>query len=206
MTSTLLASFTLSAFLLNLSPGPSILYVMSRSVSGGRIVGVSAAFGLATGSAMWAALTAVGISGVIASSQIAFETMRYLGAAYLLYLGVTGLRDAPFTVPEGERPPPVPTWKSFAQGFIVEGTNPKTVTFFLALVPQLMSTLDSPSMAGLIAFCLIVPMTALPIDVTVGVTGGALAARIARRPRLGQVLNYLSCAVLIGLAALVVFG
>ncbi|MDI3389358.1 LysE family translocator [Streptomyces sp. B-S-A8] len=205
MSLSLLASFTLSAFLLNLSPGPSILYVMSRSVSGGRVAGISAAFGLASGSAMWAVLTAIGVSEIIASSETAFDLMRYAGAAYLLYLGISGLRGGTFTVPEGERPPPVSRWKSFAQGFVVEGTNPKTVTFFLALVPQLMATLDSPTMAGLVAFCLIVPLTALPIDVTVGVTGGALVSRLARRPKVGQVLNWLSCAVLIGLALLVLF-
>lgn len=205
MSPTLLASFTVSAFLLNLSPGPSILYVMSRSVSGGRAAGISAAFGLASGSAMWAVLTAVGVSGVIASSETALAVMRYAGAAYLFYLGVSGLRDTPFTVPEGERPSSAAGWKSFAQGFVVEGTNPKTVTFFLALVPQLMTTLDAPSTAALIAFCLIVPLTALPIDVTVGATGGAIAARLARRPRLGRALNHLSCTVLIGLALLVLF-
>jgi threonine/homoserine/homoserine lactone efflux protein len=203
MTLTVLVSFALSAFLLNLSPGPSILYVMSRSVANGRRAGVCAAFGLATGSALWAVLTAVGVSALIASSDVAFTTLRVAGAVYLLYLGLTGLRDAPFTVTQDQVAPAVPPWKSYLQGFVVEGTNPKTVTFFLALVPQVMSSLDSPSTTALIAFCLIVPFTALPIDVTVGVTGGVLAAKVARTPSLGRTLNYLSCAVLIGLAVLV---
>ncbi|MGI5255476.1 SDR family NAD(P)-dependent oxidoreductase [Actinacidiphila glaucinigra] len=104
-----------------------------------------------------------------------------------------------------QKTPVVPAWKSYLQGFVVEGSNPKTVTFFLALVPQVMTSLGSPSTAGLIAFCLIVPLTALPIDVAVGMTGGVLAAKVAGRPNLGRALNYASCAVLIGLAVLVLF-
>ncbi|MEU7928251.1 LysE family translocator [Micromonospora sp. NPDC049801] len=204
MTLTILASFALSAFLLNLSPGPSILYVMSRSVVNGRIAGVFAAFGLASGSAMWALLTAIGASALIASSELAFTMLRIAGAAYLLYLGISGLRDQPFTV-RTERPARVSGLRSYLQGFLVEGTNPKTVTFFLALVPQIIVSLDDPGLLVLIGFCLIVPLTALPIDVTVGVTGGTLASKIARRPRVGRALNYLSSAVLIALASLVLF-
>ncbi|MGC4769633.1 LysE family translocator [Micromonospora sp. DT44] len=204
MTLTILASFALSAFLLNLSPGPSILYVMSRSVVNGRIAGVFAAFGLASGSAMWALLTAIGASALIASSELAFTMLRIAGAAYLLYLGISGLRDQPFTV-RTERPARVSGLRSYLQGFVVEGTNPKTVTFFLALVPQIIVSLDDPGLLVLIGFCLIVPLTALPIDVTVGVTGGTLASKIARRPRVGRALNYLSSAVLIALASLVLF-
>jgi threonine/homoserine/homoserine lactone efflux protein len=204
LTLTILASFALSAFLLNLSPGPSILYVMSRSVVNGRIAGVFAAFGLATGSAMWALLTAIGASALIASSELAFTVLRFAGAAYLLYLGISGLRDQPFTV-KTDRPARVSGLRSYLQGFVVEGTNPKTVTFFVALVPQILVSLDDPGLLVLIGFCLIVPLTALPIDVTVGVTGGTLASKIATHPRLGRALNYLSSAVLIALASLVLF-
>jgi threonine/homoserine/homoserine lactone efflux protein len=204
LTLTILASFALSAFLLNLSPGPSILYVMSRSVVNGRIAGVFAAFGLASGSAMWALLTAIGASALIASSELAFTVLRFAGAAYLLYLGLSGLRDHPFTV-QTDRPARVSGLRSYLQGFLVEGTNPKTVTFFVALVPQIIVSLDDPGLLVLIGFCLIVPLTALPIDVTVGVTGGTLASKIATRPRVGRALNYLSSAVLIALASLVLF-
>ncbi|MEV4640378.1 LysE family translocator [Actinoplanes sp. NPDC049548] len=204
MTLTVLSSFVLTAFLLNLSPGPSILYVMSRSVVNGRAAGVFAALGLASGSAMWALLTAIGVSALIASSRPAFVTLQIAGAAYLLYLGITGLRDQPFTVTT-DKAARVSGLRSYLQGFVVEATNPKTVTFFLALVPQVIVTLHHPGLPVLIGFCLIVPLTALPIDVTVGVTGGTLATKLAARPRAGRALNYLSSAVLIGLASLVLF-
>lgn len=204
MTPAIVASFVLSAFLLNLSPGPSILYVMSRSVVNGRLAGVAAAFGLASGSAVWAVLSAVGVSAVIASSGVAFTLLRFIGAGYLLYLGISGLRNPPFTVAV-ENPAAVSRRRSYLQGMFVEGTNPKTVTFFLALVPQIIDSLGQPPLAALIAFCLIVPLTALPIDITVGVTGGVVASKVAERAAIGKALNYLSSAILIGLASLVLF-
>jgi threonine/homoserine/homoserine lactone efflux protein len=200
-----IASFAALALLLNLSPGPSILYVMSRSVANGRGAGVSAAFGLATGSATWAVATAAGLSALIAESHAAFTVLRWAGAAYLIYLGVTGLRDPPFRVGNGEAVTRAPAWRSYLQGVVVEGTNPKTVTFFLALVPQLIATFKAPSVLALAAFCLIVPLTALPIDVTVGITGGTLAAKVSGRPAVSRGLNLCSCLILMGLGVLVLF-
>ncbi len=203
MTLTILVPFALSALLLNLTPGPSILYVMSRSITSGRGVGVCAAFGLATGSALWAVLTAIGVSAVITSSHSAFLALRVIGALYLLYLGVMGLRQGHFVAAAEQPGSATSPRRSYAHGLVVEATNPKTVTFFLALVPQLTATLSSPPLIELIAFCLIVPLTALPIDATIGMTGGLVAAKIAERPLVSRVLNYASSAVLIGLAAFI---
>ncbi len=205
MSTSAIVAFAAAAFLLNISPGPSILYVMSTSISSGRKAGVAGAFGLATGSASWAVLSALGVSAVIASSEIAFSALRYVGAAYLLYLGINSLRSPPFRVAQSTGDRRTSALRSYGQGFVVEGTNPKTVTFYLALVPQVLATFKDASTVGLIALCLIVPLTALPIDVTVSVTGGTIARTISRRPNVGRVLNYVTSAVLIGLGVLVLW-
>lgn len=132
--------------------------------------------------------------------------MRVAGAAYLLYLGVCSFFDAPFTSLDGERRPSVSPLRSYLQGCTVEGANPKTVAFFIALVPQIIASAHTRSIPLLIAFCLIVPVTALPIDASIGLSGGLVAEKISHRPRLGRFLNYLASAVLVGLSALVAFG
>lgn len=203
MTASFLGAFIAAAFLLNASPGPSTLFVMSRSVNGGRAAGVSAALGLATGSTLWAIVTALGFSRLIASSPPAFTGIRVIGALYLLYLGVRSFFDKPFISAERDGSPPVPPGRSYLQGLAVEGGNPKTIAFFIALVPQVIAGAHTSAVAAVIALCLIVPLTAIPIDVSIGLTGGTLATRIARRPLAGRALNYLACAALIALAAVV---
>lgn len=145
----------------------------------------------------------MGVSALIASSATAFNLMRYFGAAYLLFLGISGLKDPPFKVGETSGNRRTLGASSYLRGFVVEATNPKTVTFFLALVPQVLATFEGSSTIDLVALCLIVPMTAIPIDMTVGLTGGTVARGIAKRPAVGAGLNYVASAVLIGLGFLV---
>ena len=206
MTVGAVSTFAVAAFLLNLSPGPSILFVMSRGIAGGKRAGAFAAMGLATGSALWAVLTALGISLVLRTSEVAFNSLRYLGAVYLVWLGISGLRSGAFTVREPGQVVQVSALKSYFQGFFVEGTNPKTVTFYLALVIQVTAQFVDYSLVAVMLFCLIVPLTALPIDLTVGITGGKLASTISRRPSVGNALNIVSSLILFGLATLVILG
>ncbi|MEZ4593222.1 MAG: LysE family translocator [Chloroflexota bacterium] len=132
---TRLATFMLAAGLLIVAPGPAVLYVVARSVDQGKLAGIVSVLGIALGALVHSLAAAVGITAVLAASALAFSTVKYLGAAYLIYLGITTLLKKPETqekiVVEAK-----PLWQIFRQGFVVNLLNPKTALFFLAFLPQ----------------------------------------------------------------------
>ena len=132
---TKLATFMLAAGLLIVVPGPAVLYVVARSVDQGKLAGIVSVLGIALGAVVHSLAAAVGITAVLAASALAFSTVKYLGAAYLIYLGITTLLKKP----EAQKKivvEPKPLWQIFRQGFVVNLLNPKTALFFLAFLPQ----------------------------------------------------------------------
>ena len=132
---TRLATFMLAAGLLIVVPGPAVLYVIARSVDQGKLAGIVSVLGIALGAVVHSLAAAVGITAVLAASALAFSTVKYLGAAYLIYLGITTLLKKP----EAQKKivvEPKPLWQIFRQGFVVNLLNPKTALFFLAFLPQ----------------------------------------------------------------------
>ena len=127
--------FFIAAAVLAFSPGPSILYVMARTVAGGRVAGVASTLGAATGGLVHVAISAIGLSAVLLASAEAFTLIKYLGAGYLIYLGVRTLQQAQFSV----RPVRVQASggrRVFLEGALTEIFNVKTALFFLAFIPQ----------------------------------------------------------------------
>jgi threonine/homoserine/homoserine lactone efflux protein len=193
--------FALAALLLNLSPGPSVLFVMTRGAERGARSGTVTALGTATGSAAWAVLSGLGVAALLRSSDAVFLAVRLVGAAYLLYLGISGLRDANLLpMVDAVAAPSRPGWGDFLQGLLVETLNPKTIVFFLALVPSLVNQIGDESVLEATAVCLIVPLTALPVDLSAAVAGGRLRGALAASPHLVLRLNQVASIVLIGLA------
>src|SRR5262249_18867518 len=128
--------FTMAAAAMNISPGPSSLYVMSRSLSQGPRAGLIAAFGLATGSLFHVAATALGLSVVLRYSPMLSAGVKLVGAAYLIFLGLRLLLskgEVSATAPNGV---PRPYGRIFRESILVEMLNPKTALFFLAFLPQ----------------------------------------------------------------------
>ncbi|WP_394820919.1 LysE family translocator [Pendulispora albinea] len=140
----LFALFILTGLALNLTPGPDMLYVLASGVKGGRPNGVAAAAGIGVGGLVHTALAAVGLSALIVSSANAFAVVKYLGAAYLVFVGGKALlargggRALESSVLElhGSRPAPSTLSQTFARGVITNVLNPKVAIFFLAFVPQ----------------------------------------------------------------------
>jgi threonine/homoserine/homoserine lactone efflux protein len=134
--------FITSALALAFAPGPGILYVLSRTISGGRSAGISSTIGSASGGMVHVFAAALGVSTLLASSAIAFSIVKYLGAAFLVYLGVTMVISAIRTnkletIPQEPQQKTNVTFSSlFYQGAISEILNPKTAIFFLAFIPQ----------------------------------------------------------------------
>jgi threonine/homoserine/homoserine lactone efflux protein len=132
--SSLLLFVTGGAVLL-LIPGPAVMYVVSRSIGHGRAAGLISVMGIVVGTLLHVVAATLGLSALLASSALAFQFVKYLGAAYLIYLGIrTLLRDESqlMEAANGERR----LVHIFAQGVLVNLLNPKTALFFLAFLPQ----------------------------------------------------------------------
>jgi threonine/homoserine/homoserine lactone efflux protein len=130
-----LAVFAVAAVTLLVIPGPAVLYIVSRSVGQGRAAGLASVCGIHVGSLLHVAAAAFGLSALLLSSALAYDTVRYLGAAYLVWLGVQRLlardEDARPARAGGKR-----LGRVFAQGVVVNVLNPKTALFFFAFLPQ----------------------------------------------------------------------
>jgi threonine/homoserine/homoserine lactone efflux protein len=129
------ALFVVAALVLLVIPGPSVLYIVARSIEGGRTAGLVSVLGVQTGALVHIAFAAVGLSAILASSAVAFSVVKWLGAAYLVWLGLRSIfgRDEEGGDVAVE---PAPLSRVFSQGVIVNTLNPKTALFFLAFLPQ----------------------------------------------------------------------
>lgn len=120
-----------------LTPGPAVLYIVARSVEQGRTGGLVSVAGVGLGNLAHVVAAAIGVSTIIAASALAFSVLKYLGAAYLIWLGIKTLRAPvapPTLVVEGK-----PLGRLFTEGAVVAALNPKTALFFLAFLPQFIS-------------------------------------------------------------------
>ena len=127
--------FVSAAVVLLVIPGPAVLYVTSRSIGQGRSAGFVSALGIGAGTLVHAAAAAVGLSALLMSSAIAFSAVKYLGAAYLIYLGIQKLRREESLEPS-QGASRTKLSRVFGQGIIVNILNPKTALFFFAFLPQ----------------------------------------------------------------------
>ena len=172
MSPTTVLLFALATFLLTVSPGPGVLYVVARTLSQGRKAGFASMFGIESGEVVWLAATATGLAALLAASVSALTFLRYAGAAYLIYLGVQRWRTAEtFAAPAPARIPTI-----FAQGVITQILNPKVAVFFIAFLPQFLNpSLPIGSQVALLGVVYVA--VAVMVDVTYVLTASAVARR-----------------------------
>src|SRR5215813_1047828 len=125
--------FLVAAAVLAATPGPGIFYVLARTLGGGRREGFASSFGTLFGGLFHVFAAALGVSAILAASALAFHTVKYAGAAYLVFLGIKMIRSRNTELPaETARP----KGSAFRQGILTEALNPKTALFFLSFIPQ----------------------------------------------------------------------
>jgi threonine/homoserine/homoserine lactone efflux protein len=131
------ALFFAAALLLAVTPGPGIFYVLARTLAGGRREGLQSSIGTFFGGLFHVFAAALGISAILAASAVAFHTVKYAGAAYLILLGIKMIRSRNVPLQDNtavERS--TPSRGAFRQGILTEALNPKTALFFLSFIPQ----------------------------------------------------------------------
>jgi threonine/homoserine/homoserine lactone efflux protein len=140
---TLWGLFLVASLVLLLTPGPAVLYIVARSIQHGRSAGIVSVVGIHAGTIVHIAAAAIGISALVVSSALAFAVVKYLGAAYLIWMGIRTFltRDL---APEPPTPNKSSLGRAFRDGFVVNVFNPKTAIFFLAFLPQFIDPARGP--------------------------------------------------------------
>lgn len=189
-------AFLLAALVLAVTPGPGIAYVVARAAAGGRAEGLASCVGTALGGMLHVGAAALGLSVLLAQSATAFSVVKYVGAAYLLYLGVRLLlAKAPAAAAAVARGG---ARQALLEGVLVEALNVKTALFFLAFLPQFLDsgTLPVPQLVIMGTVCVL-------LNTLVDVAAVLGAARLLRPGRAAQrrarILNKVSGATLVGL-------
>ncbi|HKE25041.1 MAG TPA: LysE family translocator [Bryobacteraceae bacterium] len=137
-------TFAVATLILNLTPGPDLLYIVARSLGQGRKAGVVSSLGIGTGCLFHTFLAAFGVSAMLRSSPVAFTVIRYAGGAYLIYLGVRLLLRRGEAKSALQPRPPASSAAIFRQGMFTNMLNPKVALFFLAFLPQFVSPHHGP--------------------------------------------------------------
>ena len=195
----LFSTFLVASLVLSVTPGPGVLYILTRSLVQGRRAGLVSVAAVALGNLVNAIAAAVGLAALFAVSSFAFSAVKLAGAFYLVYLGVHMLRSSGDGNPAFERSS-APLGRVFRDGFIVALFNPKTTIFFAAFLPQFL-TADVPPMAqGMTLAALFVAIAAVTDSAYAWAAGALGPALNGHRP--GRIGRRLGGAVLIGLGAL----
>jgi threonine/homoserine/homoserine lactone efflux protein len=195
-----LALFVGPALLLLVVPGPSVLYIVTQSVSHGRRAGIASVAGITTGTLVHIAAATVGLSALLASSALAFDVVKYLGAAYLIAVGIRRLAGL-----EQEQRPHLRRARDlgrlYRQGIVVNVLNPKTALFFLAFLPQFVEPTRGAAWLQILALGLLFAALGFLSDSVWATVAGTLGERLRRSTRFPAVQRYVSGSVFVGLGA-----
>jgi len=195
-----LAAFSLVALGMVLTPGPNMVYLVSRSICQGRIAGLISLGGVALGFVFYMLCAAFGITALVMAVPYAYDALRLCGAAYLLYLAWQAVRPgghSPFQVRDLPKDSPK---KLFAMGFVTNILNPKIAVMYLSLLPQFIS----PEHGSILLQSLVLGFTQIVISVSVNagiaIMAGSIAGFLAGRPLWIVVQRWLMGTVLAALA------
>ncbi|HEX7441965.1 MAG TPA: LysE family translocator [Caldimonas sp.] len=194
-----LAAFGAASLVLAITPGPGVLYVVTRTLAQGRLAGLASVAGVALGNLGNAAGASIGLAALFALSSLAFTLVKFAGAAYLVWLGIQAWRAESAAVATASFE--APRWrKIFRDGFVVALLNPKTALFFAAFLPQFIDPAGSPIRQSLALGACFVAIAATT-DAVYSLAAGAASPALARVGGARGWGRYLTAGVYIGLAA-----
>lgn len=205
-TSTVLV-FAAATLALLVVPGPSVVYVVARSLEHGRAAGLTSMLGIETGALVHVAAAAVGLTALLASSEVAFSIVKYAGAAYLVGMGVRQVRrrHEPITAADSVTPA-ASRLRLFRDGVMVDLLNPKTGLFFLAFLPQFIDPSRGPVGGQVLVLGLLFVALAAVTDGTYAVVAGGLSGRLARSVASRRRVDRTTASVYVGLGGLAAFA
>lgn len=202
-----LLTFVVASLVIILIPGPSVMFTVSRALAYGRRKAILTALGNSIGVLAAAALVAFGLGALIQQSALAYAIVKYAGAAYLVYLGVKSLRDRKslLAVPDAAEGGAARTAVAMFEGFVVGALNPKTILFFLAILPQFVNPDAGSATLQLLALGAIFAVLAAGCDTVWAVVASA-ARDLLNAPRPKRIIGRVGGASLIGLGVTAAAG
>jgi threonine/homoserine/homoserine lactone efflux protein len=194
------AGFLAASFVLAVTPGPGVFYILARSIAHGRGAGLASVAGVAAGNACNALGASLGLAVLFAVSSAAFAAIKWAGAAYLIYLGIRALAAAG-SPSQLHGLSAVPTSRVFRDGFVVALLNPKTAIFFAAFLPQFMSASAPPGQAVVLGWVFVA--TAAVTDAVYALAAGHAPRTLTRSRMAGLCGRIVSGSALLGLGVYV---
>jgi threonine/homoserine/homoserine lactone efflux protein len=193
----LYALFMAGALALNLAPGPDMTFVLAQTTHRGTRAGMAAALGIGVGAVFYTILTAFGLAALFAAWPLAFDIVRYAGAAYLVWIALGMVRHPPhLSAPAAEHS----VHKAFWQGVLTDLLNPKVAIFFIAFLPQFVEKEAGHAWLQILLLGITFVISGTTVNCTVAFGGGKLASRLRWSPAIGKILGWISASVMLGLA------
>ena len=196
--------FMIASLALLLTPGPAVLYIVARSINQGRMAGIVSVLGVETANFFHASAAALGLSAILLSSALAFDIVKYLGAAYLIYLGIRKI-----VVREDRAKTEVGKEESlsriYSQGFVVNLFNPKTALFFFAFLPQFVNTSNGNITLQLFLLGIIFVVMAIITDSAYAIISSLIANQLNANQNFARNQRSFTGLIYIGLGVVTAF-
>ncbi|MGW8195856.1 MAG: LysE family translocator [Desulforhopalus sp.] len=200
----ILLVFFLASILLALTPGPDNLFVLAQAAQRGKMAGIAVTTGLCTGLLVHTSAVALGVAALLQTSAVAFSLLKYIGAAYLVYLAYQALRAG--VEEETERKTRELSFlRLYGRGIIMNVTNPKVSLFFLAFLPQFADPAYGPLLLQIVVLGGLFILSTILVFGTISLLAGEVGDRLRNSPRAQLVLNRLAGAVFLMLAVKLAF-
>ena len=196
--------FLIASFALLITPGPAVLYIVARSVNQGRLAGITSVLGVETANFLHASAATLGLSAILLSSSLAFNLVKYLGAAYLVYLGVRKIMSSNEDV-RAELSQRESLSRIYGQGFIVNLFNPKTALFFFAFLPQFVNVSNTNVTLQMFLLGIMFVVMALITDSAYALVSSSIADRLNSNQSFARNQKYFTGLIYIGLGVLTAF-
>lgn len=190
-------TFLFAALMLNIAPGPDMLYVIGRSVGQGRKAGIVSSLGVFVGCWIHILAAAFGIAALLHSSPMAFNVVRYAGATYLIYLGIKMIAQKSNLASQQLKPESLAS--IFRQGAVTNMLNPKVAIFFLAFLPQFINAQRGSVVLQIVFLGLIFNVGGTLVNLAVSYAGGTLGELLRRNQRFARMQQWFTGLVFIGL-------
>ncbi len=192
--------FMVAAFAIGVAPGPGMMFCVARAVSQGQKAGAVSVLGLSTGSFILCVAAALGVAAVLQTSQIAYDILRYMGAAYLVYLAVRTIVVGGGVPETPEKRHRDPLFVVYRQGVVTNILNPKSGLFYVSFVPQFLDPAKGSLLAQFILMGIIFNVMGNLINLAVALSMGRLAEWLGRHPAVWRGQQWLTATILGGIA------
>jgi len=196
--------YTFGSVIIIISPGPDFLYVTTRGIAQGRKAGILSAAGISLGLTIHTALAAFGLSAILNTSDIAFQTVKYLGAAYLVYLGIrTMVYGENLTLSNDNKK--LDEFAIVRQGIFTNVSNPKAIITFMAYIPQFVNPIDRNATMQIVLLGGILAFLAIVWFGIVGFFAGVIGQWLSQKPLYQKLIRWVTASVLVGLGLRLAF-